>query len=211
MYLKLTLTHLQTAFNKYADLVFWSKLFRSKIFWSTMTYFIFSKYIVQDSQICSKMEMKFHRTAQVSFDCDKSGSISVKLDYFWKIGENKFSLVMEKTVKHLTLGLVRLVTLNLINKIQDYGRAICSTSFTVTRKWTVTPISFYEIIEFYQNQVSTVAITYVIYLYSPRRKIMMIISKISNQTDWISTIKIEIGLVMVKLFELWLKTLTFSQ
>ena len=129
------------------------------------------------------MEMNCHRTAQVSFDCVKSGSISVKLDYFWKIGENKFSLVMGITVKHLTLGLVRLVTLNLINKIQDYGRAICSTSFTVTRKWTVTPISFYEIIEFYQNQVSTVAITYVIYLYSPRRKIMMIISKISNQPD----------------------------
>ena len=108
------------------------------------------------------------------------------------------------TVKHLTLGLVRLVTLNLINKIQDYGWAICSTPFTVTRNWTVTPISFYEIIEFYQNQVSTVAITYVIYLYSPRRKITMIISKISNQTDWISTLKIEIGPVMVKYFELWL-------
>ena len=142
--------------------------------------------------------MNCHQTAQVSSDCDKSGSISVKLDYFWKIDENKFSLVIGITVKHLTLGLVRLVTLNLINKIQDYGRAICSTSFTVTRKWTVTPISFYEIIEFYQNQVSTVAITYVIYLYSPRRKITMIISKISNQTDWISTLKIEIGPVMVK-------------
>ena len=115
------------------------------------------------------------------------------------------------TVKHLTLGLVRLVTLNLINKIQDYGWAICSTPFTVTRNWTVTPISFYEIIEFYQNQVSTVAITYVIYLYSPRRKITMIISKISNQTDWISTLKIEIGPVMVKYFELWLETLNPSK
>ena len=142
--------------------------------------------------------MNCHRTAQVSFDCNKSGSISVKLDFFfWKIGENKFSHVMGITVKHLTLGLVRLVTLNLINEIQDYGRAICSTSFTVTRKWTVTPISFYEIIEFYQNQVLTLAKTYVIYLYSQRRKIMMIISKISNHTDWISTPKIEIGPVMV--------------
>ena len=119
------------------------------------------------------------------------------LIFFWKIGENKFSHVMGITVRHLTLGLVRLVTLNLINKIQDYGRAICSTSFTVTRKWTVTPISFYEIIEFYQNQVLTLAKTYVIYLYSQRRKIMMIISKISNHTDWISTPKIEIGPVMV--------------
>ena len=141
--------------------------------------------------------MNCHRTAQVSFDCNKSGSISVKLDFFWKIGENKFSHVMGITVRHLTLGLVRLVTLNLINEIQDYGRAICSTSFTVTRKWTVTPISFYEIIEFYQNQVLTLAKTYVIYLYSQRRKIMMIISKISNHTDWISTPKIEIGPVMV--------------
>ena len=141
--------------------------------------------------------MNCHRTAQVSFDCNKSGSISVKLDFFWKIGENKFFHVMGITVKHLTLGLVRLVTLNLINEIQDYGRAICSTSFTVTRKWTVTPISFYEIIEFYQNQVLTLAKTYVIYLYSQRRKIMMIISKISNHTDWISTPKIEIGPVMV--------------
>ena len=82
------------------------------------------------------------------------------------------------TVKHLTLGLVKLVTLNLINKIQDYGRAICSTSFTVTRKWTVTPISFYEIIEFYQNQVLTLANSYVIcwYQVETRWKIMMIIS-----------------------------------
>ena len=76
------------------------------------------------------------------------------------------------TVKHLTLGLVKLVTLNLINKIQDYGWAICSTSFTVTRKWTVTPISFYEIIEFYQNQVLTLANSYVICWYSPSRKKM---------------------------------------
>ena len=76
------------------------------------------------------------------------------------------------TVKHLTLGLVKLVTLNLINKIQDYGRAICSTSLTVTRKWTVTPISFYEIIEFYQNQVLTLANSYVICWYSPSRNKM---------------------------------------
>ena len=99
----------------------------------------------------------------------------------WELFKNRWVFYFVSrdsiTVKHLTLGLVKLVTLNLINKIQDYGRAICSTSFTVTRKWTVTPISFYEIIEFYQNQVLTLANSYVICWYSPSR------NKMKNHDD----------------------------